>query len=139
MEAGTIFTQNNMNYLVCHALNDLSVRINVPMPYVQQIQAASQVSQLKWPLGIYVAFTPKGLTVGIFGQRGDQLSNGMSSIDFSEDVEPEVGPLLWDLWKKYRTDSESKLVQNLQTLTKITEEALALEASTSKVQPVLQE
>lgn len=121
---GTRIKDGMLEYLVCAVLNSDAVSVNMPCAFADKILENSKVEPA-WPLGIYVAFTKDGISVGIFGtnQAGEYV-NGLSSEKLEEDVVPPMGELIWDLWKKLRDTPEPVLHKNFERLLRATQEAI---------------
>ena len=120
----TRFKDGPLEYLICAVLNSDVVCVNMPCVFADRIMENSKVEPV-WPLGIYVAFTTDGISVGIFGknQTGEYV-NGLSSEKLEEDVVAPMGEVIWNLWKKLRDTPEPVLHKNFDRLLRATQEAI---------------
>lgn len=119
---GTRVKDGLFEYLVCGVLNSDTEYVKMPCVFSDQVIANSKVEPV-WPLGIYVAFTPDGISIGIFGTNAaGEYVNGMSSEKLEEDVVAPMGKVIWDLWKQLRNVPEPVLHQNFERRLRATQE-----------------
>lgn len=89
--------------IVCATINNPKERVVIPAVVVDMIQKASGIVEILWPLGIYVGFTSEGMTVGIYGRKEDgEVTHGVSQKAINEYEVPDVGEVLWEMWKRLR-------------------------------------
>ena len=105
-------------------LNDLEMLVTIPEVIIKRIKADTEIEP-QWPLGVHAIFTVEGITLGIYGRNNQgELCLKLSSFDFEEDKVPEIGPVIWDLWKRFRDVSDEVVEENYQILMNRTKERL---------------
>ncbi len=100
---GSKVSEGPLVRIYCAVLNDLEELVAIPEVTIKQVQQASGVVEVLWPLGVYLGFTEEGLTLGIYGRNSTgEVVHGVSQKPLSVDTCPDIGPEVWNLWKKLR-------------------------------------
>jgi hypothetical protein len=111
-------------FVACAMLNDLEMLVTIPEAVSKKIKTDTEIEP-QWPLGIHAIFTVEGITLGIYGRNiQGELCLKLSSFDFEEDKVPEIGPVIWDLWKLFRDVSDEVVEKNYLILMGRTKENL---------------
>lgn len=125
-EPGTRVEEGAVTSISCAVLNDLQARVNIPAVVVDMIMKNSGVTELLWPLGLYVGFTAEGMSVGAYGRDASgKVVHGIAQEKFSETEPPPMGTGVWDLWKRLKRppfDLTFNIVGNYQRLLNATRE-----------------
>jgi hypothetical protein len=120
MKPGEVISDGLLGFHACAVLNDLERMVALPSVVLEAVKDNSGVTP-EWPLGIYVLFTDEGILLGIHGKNNEgEILDKYSFLDLEEDIIPDLGEDVWNLWKLLRDTSDELVEANYQALLKQT-------------------
>jgi hypothetical protein len=120
MKPGEVISDGLLGFHACAVLNDLGRLVALPSVVLEAVKDNSGVTP-EWPLGVYVLFTDEGVLLGVHGKNNEgEILDKYSFLDLEEDVIPDLGEDIWNLWKLLRSTSDELVEANYQTLLKQT-------------------
>jgi hypothetical protein len=120
MKPGEVISDGLLGFHACAVLNDLGRLVALPSVVLEAVKDNSGVTP-EWPLGVYVLFTDEGVLLGIHGKNNEgEILDKYSFLDLKEDIIPDLGEDIWNLWKLLRSTSDELVEANYQALLKQT-------------------
>jgi hypothetical protein len=120
MKPGEVISDGLLGFHACAVLNDLGRLVALPSVVLEAVKDNSGVTP-EWPLGVYVLFTDEGVLLGVHGKNNEgEILDKYSFLDLEEDIIPDLGEDIWNLWKLLRSTSDELVEANYQALLKQT-------------------
>lgn len=120
MKPGEVISDGLLGFHACAVLNNLERLVALPTIVLETVKDNSGIIP-EWPLGVYVLFTEEGVLLGVHGKnREGEILDKYSFLDLEENVVPDLGEDIWNLWKLLREAPDELIETNYQTLLKQT-------------------